>query len=730
MSNYISIKGVASYHPEEEQRLDLSKRNIFVFGLNGTGKSTISNYLYKETQEHSDCRFVIDGESTPLVYNHQFIEDNFFNSDEQKGVFTLSKNNGEIEKKIAGKEKIRGSLGEKYKTVLDEIRNLESDKEKVHEKALSEVYDKKKSIEGTSLEELLKGFIRPKKKFYGELISHTLIDGELIAELISEMDALVEFDGVSIKSIEMPVFESLTDEEITILREPVVGSGNSQLSNFIEEIENLSWVKLGRELYLDDGQEKCPFCQNDTISMEFREELNKLFDKTYDERLKKIIQIEAGFKNQIDDYIERLKNTFFDCALYDPEKHKILPLISLVESALEGILKQITEKTKDLNKVVEIKFCSEKTSDLSSIADEINREVDGVNKKTEKIKESKDDIKARMWGVLRSQANDLLRIEEEDIKGLEVKINEKKLYLERIKRVGKKVRDKIDDLRKNTSNIDQTIEKINSNLAALGLVGFEIIKHQKGENESFFKISRGDGEENVFKSLSEGEKTLIAFLYFIELCNGSNAKDSSVDQSDKFIVIDDPISSLSQNYVYDVASLIHNDLIKGAKFKRVLILTHSLFFYHELIKLSPSNKVKFDSNYSLYRISKNKYSKIIPIQGGDIKNDYQSLWQIMKDVLASNTDPVVLPNVMRNILEYYFGFVHKKEKLGSVLNDLAEQEPNQGYKSFYRYINRESHSDPTNIGYMMDVQPDIYLERFKKVFEQMDDLNHYARMME
>lgn len=96
----------------------------------------------------------------------------------------------------------------------------------------------------------------------------------------------------------------------------------------------------------------------------------------------------------------------------------------------------------------------------------------------------------------------------------------------------------------------------------------------------------------------------------------------------------------------------------------------------------------------------------------------------------SKADPVVLPNVMRNILEYYFGFVHRKDQLFEILNKFAESEPDQGHKSFYRYINRESHSDPTNIGIMVNVDPDVYLERFKNIFKATKDEDHFNCMME
>lgn len=60
-------------------------------------------------------------------------------------------------------------------------------------------------------------------------------------------------------------------------------------------------------------------------------------------------------------------------------------------------------------------------------------------------------------------------------------------------------------------NIEETINKINDSLVSLGITGFTLIKHQD-ESETY-KLHR-EGQSNaksVFKSLSEGEKTIISF---------------------------------------------------------------------------------------------------------------------------------------------------------------------------------------------------------------------------
>lgn len=161
---------------------------------------------------------------------------------------------------------------------------------------------------------------------------------------------------------------------------------------------------------------------------------------------------------------------------------------------------------------------------------------------------------------------------------------------------------------------------------------------------------------------------------------------------------------------------------------KVIILTHNFFFFHELIKLAHRGK-KFTTKYNLYRVYKNSNSKVEEMEKDQIKNEYQSFWQIIKDANENKAPTSILPNVMRNILEYYFSFVYKIDDLNKQLCNLLSETQDQNYRAFYRFINRSSHSDSFNLHMLGAMTANHYLDLFEQIFEKTGNLEHYNKML-
>ena len=101
MIEAISIADIATFGKVPETLSGLSSLN-FLFGSNGTGKTTISRAIADEGA-FPTCRVTWKGGTKlqPMVYNHDFVERNFNQSAEFKGVFTLGEMQVDTLKKIA-----------------------------------------------------------------------------------------------------------------------------------------------------------------------------------------------------------------------------------------------------------------------------------------------------------------------------------------------------------------------------------------------------------------------------------------------------------------------------------------------------------------------------------------------------------------------------------------------------------------------------------------------------
>ena len=218
--------------------------------------------------------------------------------------------------------------------------------------------------------------------------------------------------------------------------------------------------------------------------------------------------------------------------------------------------------------------------------------------------------------------------------------------------------------------------------------------------------------------MSEGEKNLISFLYFIEKCRGTDDANNQADLTNRIIVIDDPVSSLSHTYVFDIAQLIKRHFFEES-YKQLFVLTHSLYFLSEIIKTEEDKK--------LFRVYKDSNSCILEMSKDEIQNDYQAYWQVIKDFSAERigVSSVVLANSMRNILEYFFGFIRADKNFRQ-----TKQKLEKDYPAFTRYMNRESHSDAVNAPFdIKEIDPSHFMEAFNKVFKEAGFESHYETMM-
>ncbi|TSH78802.1 AAA family ATPase [Pantoea sp. paga] len=713
------IKNVRSYSKERSINIDLSKKINLIYGQNGSGKSTISGYFYSPSNSsYRECSFSQKDDYQYVVYNNQFVEDSFYHKSEQPGVFTLSQSNKEVMEDIKRSDKKMASLKGSLTRLENGIKEKDEMLTKLENSCKDAVWKKTAHIRSTELTELMTGSLR-KDSLYNKICTQVRKDEASSDDVLNEYKKLKNNKSSSFNSINLPSMPILNRLQEELLLTPLIPSSNSYLSNVINELGNADWVKLGLG-YVNDT--KCPFCQGDTINNDFLKAISDVFDEIYELRLEDLRSFHNDYSKACDDFTRELEHSLNGSG-YISDDDSIWSLITQNGQALELNKNAIKEKIEKPSAVISVTDLSMNHDELNTKIKDLNGEIKEINDRLNIYEASISNVTNKLWMVLRNLCGDVIDNNNSNMDELKKERNTIIKRKETLEGEIQQEKNNFSQLRKKVSNMDETIDKINASLRNLGLNGLEI---KKAHERNFFQIHRGNDNVEVYKSLSEGEKTIITFLYFLECCEGQLEEG---EVKDKLIVIDDPISSLSHDYIYEISSLIHYRIIEGmAPEAKVLVLTHNLFFFQELLKLAPPKIKTFDKQYNLLRVVKNEFSDVIAMSKGDIKNEYESYWMVLKNVKDGIVNPVVLPNVMRNILEYYFSFSCKLESLKVVLEKLAESESDITYKSFCRYMHRGSHSDSSNINNLGRGATEKYFEIFKDVFDKTDDLPHYNRM--
>ncbi len=131
----ISLKKVATFDENGASFKDLNSIN-FIYGANGSGKTTTSSFLKNLAENGIEDKFAnskiawYNNESLKIeVYNKQFKEEQFRNS-QVKGIFTLGKKTNENLEKIESKQKSINEEKEKKKKNEKSFQKLTLEKKK------------------------------------------------------------------------------------------------------------------------------------------------------------------------------------------------------------------------------------------------------------------------------------------------------------------------------------------------------------------------------------------------------------------------------------------------------------------------------------------------------------------------------------------------------------------------------------------------------------------------
>lgn len=589
---------------------------------------TDDNTVAEVTEKNlSKCPYMV------RVYNSDFVRRNlsWLNNEEEgeiKPFALIGSENVEAQKAIDKLNEELGSVEEKTG-----LRYEYATKNAANDAALNRIAEAEQELE-QNLKEKAKRDIRPNLHYVKpgatytvanikndiDTISHTdelgilTIDRNFILKrqdrerLIKTVDQAIKPE-IDILKIKAPNLRSYRDDVIRLVKTKITLT--QTLQELVEDDLLQAWVDEGRAV--NKNRKTCAFCGN-PISKDRWRALRAHFSKESETLKRKLLAERERLENARSVFDGCLESHYFTAqniyvtyidkyekaksrwdAYVEEYQERIDELIDLIDERLKNIFVPINIKNRrlDENDPTKFRVVGKSKIELLPILQEINAVIKRNNGYTARLDLDKE------------QARNKLRLDYVCSYCIDINyiVEKSRLQAERANMlISASI---IGDLRQRINQTEAMIaqkelEKKDESLAAKRVTSLlanhfgngslslepEVVKEDSIRSlvasvvpemgheppRTRFVVKRGGKYAN---NLSEGERSLIAFCYFItQIDNELKGPDA-----DKLVIfIDDPISSLDSNHIFFMYSLIDAVIAEPRKYGQLFISTHNLEF--------------------------------------------------------------------------------------------------------------------------------------------------------
>ncbi len=720
--------GLFSNYTQDSSLPDFNRYNLF-YGWNGSGKTTLSKFFdclesgkapdFANLEYEIECDDTNYNETTPFnkkvrVFNQDYIQKNVqLISGKANPIFILGEENKEISEQIEADEK-----------VLQELEQQKNNKESEKVRKENEKANKFTAVAGVIGANLVGSSTRnyrapnAKTDFIGLTEKKTLNPDE-----IAKHQAVVKQD----QKEKISTISFSFDIDLTTLYEEVIAICNETVE--INVIDRLSenpdiseWVEKGLCLHVDKS-DACEFCGSampkdriEALLGHFNEADKKLKSKIdlKISELQQNIQLiqNAQAPNKAQFYTD-LQGVFTSRIIsYNQEKDNLCAELSTIVETLNTKKQKTTEA---------VPFTRSLNNNFQAVLISINETIEQHNQKSDNFQIEKD------------KAVELLKVHHlseifDDIKALDKDIEEYEKEILKLQNGNPE---------ENFTGILQLRKKISNNKSKISSEhkACDSLNHQLqtflGRNEIVFEVATEGGyfvKRNglTAKNLSEGEKTAIAFVYFVV-----HLEDQDFDLANGIIVVDDPISSLDSNSLFQAFAFLKN-AVKDAN--QVFIFTHNFSFLKLVL-----NWLNKTGGHQYYMI-KNQHSTAngrtafiskLDKELQDHESEYYYLFKVLYTFKTDGSIATVyhIPNIARKVLDTFLMFrVPNGEKAYKKMEKLPFDETKK--TAIHKFTNDQSHItgdgfDPSlvpetqkNVQYLLEMMKSVFPEHYDILEEQ------------
>ncbi len=719
MINKIELNNIATYKNETIT----PKKINFIYGGNGTGKTSLSKFL-ATPENYPASSYTCDNYPIDiLVYNKDFIEENFGKDKAIKGIFTIGEENKEVEEKIQHLIEQKEEI-EKQRTVcINKINEFTQNALTLRDEFCNKCW-------------AIKKFAEPYKKSIAGVLHSKEAFADMCDKYFTNIKSSVELNTFDEKykilyETQMQTYNEFTIldlsrfkmlEESPILSTSILAKEDNPLSAIIKNLNNSDWIKQGTE-YLNSTKNVCPFCQRE-LTNEIKINLENLFDQEYDKSMFELNQVNDEYRRLSANILSNIED-IIQASYIILDYSKIKVQLFQAQSIIKENIRILNDKIEHPSNKVELTKTYEILNGINDLIIGYNKIIVENNKLFAKQSQEKTNLTADIWhSISNNYLFDIIGQFRKNSEGINSATRKMMMKRDSYSQDILNLEKEINNLQSKVSTIDKAINEINKILKGFAFTGFYLKKASDGRN---YEIIREDGS-NAKDTLSEGEERFITFLYFVQLINGNIENRRTINK--KVVVIDDPISSLDSNVLFIVSSLVKeiiNDCINETNLiEQVFVLTHNIYFHHQISFRPKSNQIspKLVSYFTIHK--KDNQSTITQSNKNSIQTSYELLWQEIKQPEKASRANIF--NSMRRILEYYFDIIGGLDYDNLIKS--FDGEERLICNSLISFVNANSHSiaDDFVIGFSEE-DIDKYLMVFKKIFVNSNHGAHYDMMM-